>query len=381
MKIGLIGDHISDVYIYGDMTRFSPESPIPIFDMVKEEHRPGGASNVFANLRSMDADVNYYTNSVKFSTKRRFVCGGHILFRVDHEEYTISEQTEYVFDDDVKTVILSDYNKGVLHHSKEIVNNLKKAGMFVIVDGKKPISSYEGADIIKMNESEYDVYNEPTDSTLVVTMGARGVKIIKGLITTEIPGNEVAVSDVTGAGDVFLAAMAVFLEQGNNINKACEKANYLAALSVTKFGTYAVTQEDIRKADKKVVFTNGCFDIIHPGHVKYLQESKRLGDKLIVGLNSDRSVKALKGDSRPIHDEQSRKKVLESLECVDEVIIFDEDTPYELIKMISPDLITKGSDYTSKEQVVGHDLADVALIDYDEKYSTTKILEFKNENG
>jgi D-beta-D-heptose 7-phosphate kinase/D-beta-D-heptose 1-phosphate adenosyltransferase len=274
-------------------------------------------------------------------------------------------------------VILSDYNKGVLHHSKAIVQSLKKAGMYVIVDGKKPLSAYEGADIIKMNEKEYELYNEPTSSTLVVTMGARGVKIIRGILTTEIPGNEVAVSDVTGAGDVFLAAMTLFLERGDTLNKACEKANELSALSVTKFGTYIITEEDVRKSDKKIIFTNGCFDVLHPGHVKYLQESRKLGDKLIVGLNSDRSVKALKGNDRPIHDEQSRKKVLESLECVDEVIIFDEDTPYELIKIISPDIITKGSDYTNKEQVVGNDLADVILIDYDEKFSTTKILEFK----
>lgn len=380
MKLGLIGDHILDIYIYGNMTRVSPESPIPIFDIVKESHRPGGASNVFTNLRSMGINVNYHTNYHKFSVKRRFVCKGHILFRADLEEYTISEQTEYRFDKDVKTVILSDYNKGVLHHSKQIIKNLKKAGMFVVVDGKKPLSSYEGADIIKMNEDEYNLYNEPTESTLVITLGSKGVKIIEGVNTTQIPGSEVTVADVTGAGDVFLAAMVAFLEQGNALNKACEKANRLAALSVTKFGTYTITQEDMRKAEKKIVFTNGCFDVIHPGHVKYLSESKKLGDKLIVGLNSDRSVKALKGNDRPVHDEQSRKRVLESLECVDEVIIFDEDTPYQLIKNICPDIITKGSDYTSKDQVIGHDLADVVLIDYDEKFSTTKILEFKNGN-
>ncbi len=124
---------------------------------------------------------------------------------------------------------------------------------------------------------------------------------------------------------------------------------------------------------KKVIFTNGCFDILHRMHVEILKFSKARGGKLIVGLNSDSSVRRLKGNERPIFSEDDRKFLLESLECVDEVIIFDEDTPYELIKKINPNEIIKGGDYKT-EEVVGHDIADVVLFNYNEKYSTTKAL-------
>jgi D-beta-D-heptose 7-phosphate kinase/D-beta-D-heptose 1-phosphate adenosyltransferase len=138
-----------------------------------------------------------------------------------------------------------------------------------------------------------------------------------------------------------------------------------------------LTKEDIDKT--KVIFTNGCFDIIHRGHVDYLKKSKELGYKLIVGLNSDESIRRLKGSSRPINSEHDRKAVLESLGFVDTVIIFDEDTPYELIKELKPDIITKGGDYKSIKDVVGHDLAEVKIIPYVEGYSTTKILEKIND--
>ena len=124
----------------------------------------------------------------------------------------------------------------------------------------------------------------------------------------------------------------------------------------------------------KIIFTNGCFDIMHVGHVSLLEYAKSLGDYLIVGLNSDKSVKRLKGDTRPINNEQDRKKILQSLKYVDEVIIFDEDTPLELIKKIKPNIIVKGGDYI-KEQVVGHELADVIIFKFLDGYSTTKIIE------
>jgi rfaE bifunctional protein nucleotidyltransferase chain/domain len=122
-----------------------------------------------------------------------------------------------------------------------------------------------------------------------------------------------------------------------------------------------------------IVFTNGCFDILHRGHVEYLKESKKLGTYLIVGINSDNSVKRLKGDTRPINNQWDRKIVLEELRCVDEVVIFEEDTPYDLIKKIGPDIITKGGDY-KVEEVVGHDLAKTVIIPYLEGYSTSSVL-------
>ena len=122
-----------------------------------------------------------------------------------------------------------------------------------------------------------------------------------------------------------------------------------------------------------IVFTNGCFDILHRGHIEYLKQSKKLGTYLIVGINSDNSVRRLKGENRPVNNQWDRKSILEELRCVDEVIIFEEDTPYELIKKVEPDIITKGGDY-KVEDVVGHDLAQIVIIPYLEGYSTSNIL-------
>lgn len=390
VKIGLIGDHIVDVYVYGKMKRFSPESPIPIFDIEKEETRPGGASNVNNNLIKLGAYVDYYYDGNVFSVKKRYVCDGHIMFRCDEDRISEVDCTEIKFPEETKYVILSDYNKGALRQSQQIIHNLKNQGKTVVVDPKKSLVYYEGADVIKLNEEEYNKFAMVGDNyqdtrkfynvgTLVITRGNKGPIIVEEGKITKLPGIDKDVSDVTGAGDVFIAVMTYYLSKGNSIYDACNKANKLASLSVGHFGTYTLTEEDIKTVEKKVVFTNGCFDILHKGHIEYLQKSKELGDYLIVGLNSDESVKKLKGDSRPINKQQDRKAVLESLKCVDEVIIFEEETPYELIKNIKPDLITKGGDYKSKELVVGNDLADVMILPYVEGYSTTNILEKIND--
>jgi D-beta-D-heptose 7-phosphate kinase/D-beta-D-heptose 1-phosphate adenosyltransferase len=390
MKIGLIGDHISDIYIYGKMNRFSPESPIPIFDIIKEESRAGGASNVNNNLINLGAHVDYYYDALDYSVKKRYVCDNHIMFRVDEDKTSTADISQIEFPEETKYVILSDYNKGVLSKSQQLVHSLKEQGKIVIVDPKKSLVNYEGADIIKLNESEYHRfsmieggYQETRKfyniGILVITMGDKGVVIVSKDGIQTIPGESKQVSDVTGAGDVFIAAMTYYLAKGKSIYNACELANKLAALSVCKFGTYTLTPEDVRSVEKKVVFTNGCFDFIHRGHVTYLEKSKELGDYLIIGLNSDDSVKRLKGENKPYNNQDDRKKVLESLKCVDEVIIFDEDTPYDLIKRIQPDIITKGGDYKTKEEVVGNDIANVELIPFLEGYSTTKMVEKIND--
>jgi D-beta-D-heptose 7-phosphate kinase/D-beta-D-heptose 1-phosphate adenosyltransferase len=379
MEIGLLGDYIDDIYVYGTCDRISPESPIPVF---KETHRVckgGGAENVYLNLRAFGVEVKscYFRNS----TKTRYVVDNHIMFRSDSEQYVPSTYTDFPFDS--QYVILSDYNKGFLHHSESIIRRLKFNDNFVIVDPKKEIFNYRHADIVKLNEAEYEKYckhgadfarEEYDIRTFVVTRGSKPVLIIDDLGQREIQVDSHNVSDVTGAGDIFIAAMTVFLYRGDIIDDAVRKAAKLASISVTKFGTYVLTEEDIRSVSPKVVFTNGCFDILHRGHIEYLKKSKSLGDKLVVGINSDKSVWRLKGLGRPLTRQEDRKAILESLECVDEVIIFDEDTPYELIKKVKPDVITKGGDYTP-EIVVGNDLAEVVIIDYLNGYSTTNILE------
>lgn len=382
MKIGLIGDYIEDVYIYGKCEKISPESPIPIFEQQRIEHRDGGAGNVKNNLEALGAKVTVYTSF--HSTKTRYVVDNHILFRCDDESYVASRKTKFYFDDETEWVILSDYNKGYIHNAPEIIKDLKSKGKKIIVDPKKSLSAYAGADIIKMNESEYVKYSHVRDyeelrqtlgvQTLIITRGRKGVLVIDKFDTFEIMPEDHEVSDVTGAGDVFISALGYYLASKNDLRAAVTKATKLASLSVTKFGTYVLTKEDIAKVSPKIIFTNGCFDIIHRGHINYLRKSKELGDKLIVGINSDVSIRKLKGKDRPINNQEDRKAVLENLGFVDEVIIFNEETPYELIKRIKPDVITKGGDYTV-ETVVGNDLAEVIIIPLLEGYSTTKILE------
>ena len=389
MKIGLIGDHITDIYIYGKMNRFSPESPIPIFDITHQDSKAGGASNVNNNLQALGVHTLYYYDGADYSVKKRYVCDNHIMFRCDEDKMSKVELDNISFPEECKYVILSDYNKGVLRNSQQIIHKLKKEGKIVIVDPKRSLVNYEGADIVKMNESEYHKFAMVGDDvqdtrkfynvgTFVITRGSRGPIIVTKDGVTKLEGIDKEVADVTGAGDIFIAAMTYYLAKGDNLHVACEKANKLASLSVGHFGTYVLTKEDIKKVEKKVVFTNGCFDIIHKGHIEYLQKSKALGDYLIVGLNSDQSVENLKGLGRPRNGQEDRKAILESLKFVDEVIIFDEDSPFELIQKVNPDIITKGGDYVSKTYDVNGRKIDTTIIPYVEGFSTTKTLEYMN---
>lgn len=387
--IYVIGDAIIDEYVYGDYKRISPEAPIPVFLEKNREKRSGGVLNVVNNLRALGAD--YYEDYSINSHKTRFVVDNRIVFRSDKEEYIPSLFTSNgAFE--VDWLVMSDYNKGYLHESQRYVDYFREIGSRIIVDPKKHLSNYMNANIVKLNKKEFTDYTDFYDlsdcdkvrkkyniESLVVTLGSNGVYIDSDEYCGYIRSKQHQVSDVTGAGDVFLASMSHFLDKGHTLKAACERANILAGISVTHMGTYVLTEEDISQTN--VIFTNGCFDIIHKGHIDYLQKSKKLGGKLIVGLNSDASVRALKGSTRPINNQDNRKAVLESIDCVDEVIIFDEDTPYDLIKQVKPDIITKGSDYTP-EQVVGNDLAKVVIIPLLHGCSTTKILErLKDESN
>lgn len=381
--IAVIGDCIRDIYIYGEVHKISPESPIPIFHERSIDIKDGGAGNVDCNLRALGNQTKFFhqTNS----TKRRYVCDNHIMFRCDIEEYVPwTDPIEYDLTG-IDYCILSDYNKGYLDRSQEVVDYCLSKGCKVIVDPKKSLFNYRNATIVKLNEKELEKYAYAPPGatfseirllynidTLVVTRGEKGVWISSDEYEGEIPVDQHQVADVTGAGDVFIAAMTHFLNKGYTLYNACCNACILASISVTKFGTYVLTEEDI--AQTRTVFTNGCFDILHKGHIEYLKKSKALGAKLIVGLNSDQSVKRLKGENRPVNNQEDRKAVLESLECVDQVIIFEEDTPYDLINRIKPNIITKGGDY-QPSGVVGNDLADVVIIPFVEGYSTSKLLE------
>jgi D-beta-D-heptose 7-phosphate kinase / D-beta-D-heptose 1-phosphate adenosyltransferase len=382
--IGLVGDMIKDIYVYGECNRISPESPIPVFEQKRIVVTDGGSGNVARNLKSLGMEVEHYYSG-QISEKTRYVVGDQIVFRSDKDAISDIAITDVEFSPQIKYVILSDYNKGFLADPSTLITNLNYKHIKSIVDIKKNIEHYRNAFIVKMNEREYNTYcknRELNDlrlkyniENIIVTLGARGSLVATPEGQTTIKTEYHQVSDVTGAGDVFISALAYFINIGESVLKSAEYATKLASLSVTKFGTYNITQEDLRRVKPRVVFTNGCFDLLHRGHVEYLQKSKELGDRLIVGINSDQSVKRLKGAERPLTRQEDRKELLENLKFVDEVIIFDEDTPYKLIQNLKPDIITKGGDYKSVDQVVGNDLAEVVLIPFVEGYSTTSIIQ------
>jgi len=320
-------------------------------------------------------------------------------------------------------ILLSDYGKGVLSEAlmHKIIVCAKEAKKIVLVDPKgNDYSKYAGATLLTPNKKEasiatqIDIVDEESLQKAgkwikekldlkyaIITLSEDGMAIFGNKII-KIPTVAREVYDVTGAGDTVLASLGFALTSGFDIKEAAYFATSAAAVVVGKLGCATVSLDEIdlyeqslRSAkagskiktkeelvallenfrDKKIVFTNGCFDILHVGHVKYLEIAKSFGDMLIVGLNSDASVKRLKGSTRPINNHLDRAYVLSALESVSFVVEFTEDTPYELIRAIKPDVLVKGGDYKDKV-VVGSDLVEeVKLVDFVDGKSTTKIIE------
>lgn len=376
MKVLIIGDIIRDHYVYGTMERLNPEGAAPLVRCTKEETKLGGAGNVWANLISLGVDATILEYDVsQQSIKTRIMCDGHYITRLDRDVManglSILDQVKKIDLSQYAYVILSDYNKGVLSRSLDIIQEINAAGSKAIVDPKRSMNEYKGAWLVKPNSNEFEKYSfENWDTNYIHTRASGMVFARFDGISLSAPVEQVEVADVTGAGDCFLAAFVYGLTKQYSYVKCLEIAARAATKSVTHAGTYILTPDDV---EQKVIFTNGCFDILHRGHIEYLEQSKSLGCKLIVGLNSDKSVKRLKGSSRPINSEHDRKRALEALRCVDKVIIFDEDTPYDLIKYLKPDIITKGGDY-KVEDVVGNDIADVIILPFKSGYSTTNII-------
>ena len=323
---------------------------------------------------------------------------------------------------DFDAVLLSDYGKGVLTENltRRLISLAKKHSKFVLVDPKgNDYSKYKGATLITPNKKEaceatnIDIKDEQSlheaggflknsfeIANVVITLSEDGMAIF-GEKITKVPTVAREVFDVTGAGDTVLASFGYALSCGLDINESALFATSAAAVVVGKLGSATVSLDEIDmykhtlrsgKAnskiktkieitellknfrDKKIVFTNGCFDILHVGHVKYLEVAKSFGDMLIVGLNSDESVRSLKGNSRPINMSEDRAYVLSALESVSFVVEFGEDTPYDLIEVIQPDVLVKGGDYKGKE-VVGSDIAkELRLVDFVDGKSTTNII-------
>lgn len=368
----------------------------------------------------------------KTSKKSRLIASQQQVLRYDMESIDdISEQSSNKILENLKSnikkydsIILSDYGKGVLttNLTKEIIKIANENKVKVLVDPKgKDYSKYKGSYTLTPNKKEameatnIDIKDEKSLvkaledlkqkcdlEVSLITLSENGIAILKDeLIVKPTVAREVY--DVTGAGDTVIASIAFALGNDLNIEEAISFANLAAGVVVGKIGSATASLDEIYEYEsslhkssstshiktfqeieklaykfhelgKKVVFTNGCFDILHAGHVKYLEVAKSYGDVLIVGVNADSSVRKLKGPTRPINNQDDRAYILASLESVDYVVIFEEETPYELIKLVKPHTLVKGGDYEGKN-VVGQDIAnELKLVQFVDGKSTTNTI-------
>jgi len=372
-------------------------------------------------------------NDRKTSKKSRVIASSQQILRYDKEskndiETSSADKILVAIEKDMflyDTVILSDYGKGVLTTSlaQGVIKLAKKFSKKVLVDPKgTDYSKYRGAHLLTPNKKEAIeatgieiVDDETLEKALLwlknecdlersmITLSEDGIAVLDGDVR-KFPTVAREVFDVTGAGDTVIASIAFALSAGKSIDETARFANLAAGVVVAKIGSATVTVQEIEEYEatlhqsssdahiksfndidnivnrcrgngKRIVFTNGCFDILHVGHVKYLQEAKSFGDILIVGLNSDASVRELKGPTRPVNTEDDRAYILAALEAVDYVVKFSEDTPHDLIKMIAPDVLVKGGDYEGKT-VVGTEFAgELKLVDFVDGKSTTKTIQ------
>ncbi len=397
-----------------------------------------GNDSVANELKSLLEKIDVPTsnlvveNNRKTSKKSRLIASQQQVLRYDMESIDdINEnshkqiiQTLEKNIDKYSSIILSDYGKGVLttNLTKEIIKIANKNNIKVLVDPKgKDYSKYKGSYTLTPNKKEameatnIDIKDEnsliealkslKTQCELevsLITLSEQGIAIFDDELTIK-PTVAREVYDVTGAGDTVIASIAFALGNNLDIKDAIYFANLAAGVVVGKIGSATTTLDEIYEYEyslhksnstshiktfdeiktlasklhsqgKKIVFTNGCFDILHVGHVKYLEVAKSYGDVLILGLNADSSVKKLKGPTRPINTQDDRAYILASLESVDYVVIFEEETPYELIKLIKPHVLVKGGDYEGKE-VVGQDIADeLKLVQFVDGKSTTNTI-------
>lgn len=327
---------------------------------------------------------------------------------------------------DFNVIFLSDYLKGTLTDTltAALIGVGRQAGIPVAVDPKgRHYGKYRGASVLTPNRKEAELASDrllrdeaallaggrqlQSDldlDALLITRSEEGMSLFGADDVHHIPTQAREVFDVSGAGDTVLALVGAGLAAGLDVLEAATLANVGAGVVVGKLGTSTVTLTELaraasgnplegkihdrdalarlleqRRAGKKVVFTNGCFDLLHVGHVKYLQKARQLGDMLVLGLNSDASVRGLKGPTRPLISEEERAHILAALDCIDFVTVFDEETPLELIRVLRPDILAKGGDYTL-DGVVGRELVEgwggrVELVQFVDGKSTTNIVE------
>ena len=398
-----------------------------------------GDCDIANELGTLLSNINVSTNHLvkekgRLSSKKSRIIASHQqVIRYDREsDYDISEKSQQTLFDQYKKilkqydiVLLSDYGKGVLTDSltRDLIQEANNLGIKVLVDPKGiNYFKYSGAYLLTPNKKEASLATNIDiidDSSLLraitqlkekcslnvslITLSENGVAIYDNDLRVH-PTMAREVYDVTGAGDTVLATLGYALSSNYDIDQAVEFANLAAGVVVGKIGSATASIDEIndyksslhqssseehiktlieievlstklKDKGKKIVFTNGCFDILHAGHVRYLETAKSFGDILMVGVNSDKSVRTLKGETRPINSEQDRALLLASLEAVDYVVIFNEDTPYELINAIKPHTLVKGGDYAG-QKVVGQDLvSELRLVNFIEGKSTTRTIE------
>jgi D-beta-D-heptose 7-phosphate kinase / D-beta-D-heptose 1-phosphate adenosyltransferase len=393
-------------------------------------------------ISSLDIDTSSMVRSNERPTiaKTRILGGHQQMLRLDQESQLpfsqdenneILKAVELNLAHNPNVVVLSDYAKGLLSESvcQQIIIHCKQKNIPVLVDPKgHDYSKYTGATALTPNKKEtaeacntnindhelisksISLKNKLNLEFLAVTRGEEGITLIDKE-THQINAMAQKVFDVSGAGDTVIATLAAGLVYGLSALESLQLANLAAGVVVGKVGTVPITREELinaiarqqettqahkicnlpqllekvnlwKKTPFKIVFTNGCFDLLHAGHVTYLEAAKKRGDKLILGLNTDRSVSAIKGPERPVVNEDDRARVLAALESVDAVILFDEDTPINLINQLKPDVIAKGSDYRADQVIGGKEVeswgGEIALIDLVAGRSTTNIIKKLN---
>ncbi|HJN37826.1 MAG TPA: D-glycero-beta-D-manno-heptose 1-phosphate adenylyltransferase [Gammaproteobacteria bacterium] len=385
-----------------------------------------GDDEVGDKIRSMCGVANIHLYDVlttqPSTVKIRLVHESHQLVRADFETVLLSSYQEELLNklakviDKIDVLVLSDYDKGVVCDPQKFIQLAKKKGVPVLVDPKnKHWSCYQGVDLIKPNLLEFKNVQSPEDpvdikakkaikdydiKSVVLTQGSQGMTWYTPQGSESYASSHVEVFDVTGAGDTVMSVLAATHPLRWTAQQRMSLASEAAAIVIQQMKTTSInihqliinnqekimTQDHVRRlADAsrrlgyKIVVTNGCFDLLHPGHIRYLQEAKRSGDQLWVLVNSDASVKRLKGEKRPINNLNARMEMLSSLAFVDRIIPFDEETPESLIHSISPDILVKGGDY-SEDEIAGAkgvraNGGRVLIIPTIKGYSSTKIIE------
>jgi D-beta-D-heptose 7-phosphate kinase / D-beta-D-heptose 1-phosphate adenosyltransferase len=435
----VVGDVMLDRYVYGEVTRISPEAPVPILNVQREVAYPGGAGNVVRNLTALGAAVALVSvvgddqagsdltglvggqlgvepwllvqGGRTTTMKTRLIAGGHHMLRTDREvtepiHPRLAERMIHIAADAMaatSVTVLSDYQKGLLSAdvAHRLVTAARETGRKVVVDTKgRDYAIYAGADIVIPDSRNLaDATGMSVDSevaviaaasmlrerhgfgAVLVTEGAAGMTLVDASGACHFPAEAADVYDVSGAGDTVTAAMAAGVAVNLDLKIAARLANIAAGIVVGKAGTAVAREADLltalspdggtlrkvvsrqtalaqverwRHQGVRVGFTNGCFDLLHPGQVHLLEAARDACDRLVVGLNDDASTRRLKGPTRPIQPDAVRAAVLAGLPSVDLVTVFDTDTPEALIRDLRPDVLVKGADYALAD-VVGAD--------------------------